>query len=296
MELREIEIFLTLAEELHFGRTAERLHVSPARISQAIKKQERSVGADLFERTSRTVKLTALGEQLRDDLRPLYRGLHDSVARVRVAAQSKAAVLTVGTVNFNAYELRAFWNAFKARYPQWSVRIRHNGFTDPYGALRDGRVDAVVTWLPVEEPDLVVGPVLFTETRSMIVPIEHELAERDTVSLEELGNYPALGAGPGVPEYWENEYVPFYTPSGRPVEKVLVTTGQEETMAAVGHDGVIHSRGAHVSRYTNRPDIVSIPIHDATPLYWVLVWRADRENAGIRGLAEVVRELGTATL
>ena len=60
MELRDIEIFLTLAEELHFGRTAERLRVSPARITQAIKKQERQIGAPLFERTNRTVRLTSL--------------------------------------------------------------------------------------------------------------------------------------------------------------------------------------------------------------------------------------------
>lgn len=67
MELRDIEIFLTLAEELHFGRTAERLHVSPARISQAIKKQERAVGG-----------------QLRDDLLPVYRTLHESMSRARL--------------------------------------------------------------------------------------------------------------------------------------------------------------------------------------------------------------------
>lgn len=58
VELRDIEIFLTLAEELHFGRSAERLRVSPARVSQAIKKQERAIGAQLFERTSRQVRLT----------------------------------------------------------------------------------------------------------------------------------------------------------------------------------------------------------------------------------------------
>jgi len=75
VELRDIEVFLTLAEELHFGRTAERLHVTPARVSQAIKKQERAIGAALFERTSRVVRLTPAGERLRDDLEPGYRRL-----------------------------------------------------------------------------------------------------------------------------------------------------------------------------------------------------------------------------
>ncbi|MFD0853538.1 LysR family transcriptional regulator, partial [Actinomadura adrarensis] len=77
MELRDIEIFLTLAEELHFGRTATRLRISPARVTQAIQKQERHIGGPLFERTSRTVRLTPLGSQLRDDLRPVYAGLRD---------------------------------------------------------------------------------------------------------------------------------------------------------------------------------------------------------------------------
>ncbi|MGW8882036.1 LysR family transcriptional regulator, partial [Streptomyces mirabilis] len=75
MELRDIEIFLTLAEELHFGRTAARLHVSPARVSQAIKKQERRIGGALFDRTSHHVRLTPLGRQLYDDLLPVHRGL-----------------------------------------------------------------------------------------------------------------------------------------------------------------------------------------------------------------------------
>jgi DNA-binding transcriptional LysR family regulator len=68
VELRDIEIFLTLAEELHFGRTAERLHVSQARVSQAISKQERRLGVALFDRTSRRVTLTPVGRRLREDL------------------------------------------------------------------------------------------------------------------------------------------------------------------------------------------------------------------------------------
>jgi len=73
MERRDAEIFLTLAEELHFGRTAERLFVSQARVSQSIKKLERRIGAPLFERTSRHVALTPIGRQLHRDIGPAYR-------------------------------------------------------------------------------------------------------------------------------------------------------------------------------------------------------------------------------
>ena len=83
MELREIEIFLILAEELHFGRAAQRLHVSQARVSQAISQQERRLGGALFDRANRRqIRLTPLGRQLCDDLRPVYAGLRDSLDRV----------------------------------------------------------------------------------------------------------------------------------------------------------------------------------------------------------------------
>jgi len=70
VELREVEIFLTLAEEQHFGRTAERLTLSQARVSQAIQTLERKLGGKLFDRTSRSVRLTALGESVRRHRRP----------------------------------------------------------------------------------------------------------------------------------------------------------------------------------------------------------------------------------
>ena len=75
VELREIRVFLTLAEELHFGRTAERLGITHSRVSQTIQTLEARVGAKLFDRTSRRVALTRLGEQLRAALSPVYREL-----------------------------------------------------------------------------------------------------------------------------------------------------------------------------------------------------------------------------
>ncbi|MER6076088.1 LysR family transcriptional regulator [Streptomyces sp. NPDC001817] len=79
MELRDIEIFLTAAQELHFGRTAERLHVTPARVSQSIRRTERRVGAPLFDRTTRRVRLTALGEQLHRELNAGYQQIRDGI-------------------------------------------------------------------------------------------------------------------------------------------------------------------------------------------------------------------------
>jgi DNA-binding transcriptional LysR family regulator len=96
LELRDIEIFLALAEELHFGRTAERLHVSPARVSQAIKKQERLIGVELFVRTSRSVLLTPAGERLRDELAPGHRQIQAATTSAAAAARGIGGELRVG--------------------------------------------------------------------------------------------------------------------------------------------------------------------------------------------------------
>ena len=72
MDTADIEIFLTLAEELHFGRTAERLHLAQSRVTRVIAALEGQAGGKLFDRTSRRVRLTPLGSRLRDQIRPAY--------------------------------------------------------------------------------------------------------------------------------------------------------------------------------------------------------------------------------
>ncbi|KAA2253617.1 LysR family transcriptional regulator [Solihabitans fulvus] len=294
MELRDIEIFLTLAKELHFGRAAERLRVSPARVSQAIKKQERAVGAELFERNSRNVRLTAVGEQLRNDLQPIYHGLLDSMDRAKLAAQGKTDVLRVGMLPSNAHDLRPYWEAFRARHPRWGLRIRHNPFVSAFDPLRNGEIDVLVAWLPIEEPDLTVGPVICVEPSVLVVSTDHELAGRDSVSIEVLGDHGVVH-GPAGPEYWENAFTPFHTPSGRPIERRLEMATLEDMFTLVGNGEAVHNLGSHVARYHARPDIAYVPIHDWS-LRWGLVWRSDTDNELVRALVEVVRGLGALEL
>ena len=98
MERRDIEIFLVLAEELHFGRTAERLHVSTTRVSQTIRKLERRIGAALFERTSRRVELTRAGAELLEGMRAPLEQLE--------AVLERADLLVVGAPHRVYTELR----------------------------------------------------------------------------------------------------------------------------------------------------------------------------------------------
>ncbi|WP_433184362.1 LysR family transcriptional regulator [Actinoallomurus sp. CA-150999] len=292
MELRDIEIFLTLAEELHFGRTATRLLVSTARISQAISQQERRLGGLLFDRSNRRrIHLTPLGRQLRDDLQPVYAGLRDSLERARLTAQGVTATLSVGMLPFNIADLHLYWKTFRSRHPQWELQIRRAPFVDPFAALRDGGLDALIVWLPVEEPDLTVGPVLFTDSRLLAVSIEDELATRSSISLETLADRPHATA-PRMPDYWEDRYLPFQTPRGRPIERSQSITNGDDLINLVGTGEIVHSFPAHVTRYWAMPHIRWLPIPDMPPLPYAMVWRAEAENDPIRALAQIVRDVG----
>ena len=96
MDTAEIEVFLVLAEELHFGRTAERLRLPQPRVSRLVAALERRAGGALFERTSRRVRLTPLGQQLASQLRPAYAQLTAALDDARAAARQAAGVLAIG--------------------------------------------------------------------------------------------------------------------------------------------------------------------------------------------------------
>lgn len=292
MERHEVEAFLTLAEELHFGRAAERLRVSTARVSQTIKKLERQVGAPLFDRTSRRVALTPLGKQLRDDLEPAYRQLREGLERAIAAGRGIDGVLRTGFVSAAAggLVLRAA-DLFHDRHPGCEVEIREVQVGDCLAPLRADQVDILVAGLPLSEPDLVTGPVLISEPRMLAVSARHPFARRASVSLEDLARDRVLRAPCAVTGDWEDSRVPQETPDGRPIERGPATATFHEALALIAAGKGVYPVGAHVTRYYARPDIAYLPFDDAPPLQWGLVWRAAGGTARVRAFAAAARDL-----
>jgi DNA-binding transcriptional LysR family regulator len=164
VEQRDIEIFLTLIDELHFGKAAERLHVSTARVSQTIKKLERRIGAPLFERTSRRVELTPIGRRLGDELRPAYHQIHNAIDGA-MAAAGGSGTLRVGFVGAAAGRfVLEVAEAFRAEHPDCEVQFHEKQFGAGLDPLRGGEFDMVLAAVPVfgvGEADLAAGGVLF---------------------------------------------------------------------------------------------------------------------------------------
>lgn len=294
MELRDIEIFLTLAEELHFGRTAEKLYISPPRVSQSIAKQEKRIGAALFERTSRRVALTPLGIQLRDDLEAGYRRILDGVEAATTTAHGGPAALTLGVMGPMWQDLAPLTALFRSRFPQVDFRLREIRIDDPYTPIRDGDVDVALLWLPVDETDLQVATVAFTEPIVLMVSPGHELAGRAAVSLDELGTYGILPSGLPVPAYWEAAISPA---KGRPTEPGRPTPTREEVLWALANDpnSVAFACGQGL-KYYDRGSAVYIPFDEQPTLQWGLVHRAGRAGHWAREFIRLAEEIGPIDL
>ncbi|MBN6037040.1 LysR family transcriptional regulator [Amycolatopsis sp. 195334CR] len=284
MELREIEIFLVLAEELHFGHTAERLRVSQARVSQSIRKAERQIGAPLFERTSRRVALTPIGERLRNDLRPAYRRIEEGLARAKAAGRGVTGELCLGFEAPGVAELiSSTLDIFRSENPGCVVRIREADFANPFALLRDGEVDALITLLPADEPDITTGPSVHSEQMVLAVSSRHPLAAKEFVTLEDLARDTVLRAAHPPAPYWQDD--PWLTPDGHPVHRGEPVRTFQELLSAVATGTGICPLAAHAADYFARPSLRFIPFRHAPPVHWGLVWLTSGETSRIRALA-----------
>ncbi|HET6856948.1 MAG TPA: LysR family transcriptional regulator [Streptomyces sp.] len=286
MEHHELECFLILSEELHFGRTADRMRLSRARVSQLVQRIERRIGAPLFVRTSRRVALTDLGRQLRDDLEPHHRAIAAAVVRAIATARTIGGVLFVGFAGPPAGEivLRAS-EALRVDHPGLHVEICEVPLSDPYGKLRDGGYDVQLTEFPVREEDLGRGPALLTEERVLVIASGHPLAARASVSLEDLAGVTLLTVDGDVPDYWQEHHAPTRTPGGRPIgQGPGVSNMQEALMLVAGGRGALLS-AAHTATYFARPGVAHVPLDDAGPVEYGLVWRAKDNTDAVRAFA-----------
>ncbi|WP_329177442.1 LysR family transcriptional regulator [Streptomyces sp. NBC_01477] len=292
MDHSELDCFLVLAEELHFGRTATRLHLSRARVSQLIQKLERRVGAPLFTRTSRQVALTALGGRLRDDLAPHHRGIRDALARATASARGIDGVLHIGFSTPLAGEIvMRTTERLRGSHPELAVSVCEVPLCDPYGMLRSGAFDLQLTEYPAHEADLVRGPVLLAENRVLAVATGHPLAGRRTVTLEDLAGVPLLTIDGGIPESWREHQLPLRTPSGRPIGQGPSVASFQEALALVaGGQGALLA-GAHTTLYHARPGVAYVPLVGDRPLGYGLMWRSGAGNRAIELFGRVAREI-----
>jgi DNA-binding transcriptional LysR family regulator len=292
MDWQEIEVFLAVADELHFGRAARRLHLSQARVSQSVKKLERRVGSPVFDRTTRRVGLTRIGRRLLDDLAPAHRAVHEAIARAQAAGRGTTGVVRVGFLGPLAGRVVLdVMDALRTSHPDLEVQLRETQIADPCRPLRDDEVDVLLTQLPVDEPDLSTGAVVLREPRVLAVSARHPYAGRASVRLEDLAGDRTFRPAGTPPADWVDSYLPWTTPDGRPIARGPAVGTFQELLAQVAAGAGICPVAAHNVRYHPRPDIAFVPFSDAPPFEFGLVWRTSAGTGRIRAFVDATDRL-----
>jgi DNA-binding transcriptional LysR family regulator len=305
IELRDVRTFLVLSEELHFGRAAARLRVTTGRVSQTIRALEREIGAALFERTSRQVHLTALGEKFRVGAQHGYDELTRTLRDCRAAALGTSGPLRIGYAPSIGGDFATRLAAtFEAAQERTTVTLNATPLRRglrPEDALGNGTADVVLVWSPggdgqaMAAPRVTIGPVLAEVSRGLLVPAGHALAERPAVSIEDLADYQLLKPPSAEPSRLCDLWTPRFTPSGRPIrhtaDDLVTMTGRNEVLVEDVLTLVARGRGLHctVASLLERfpfPGLTVVPIDDMAPMVIVPVWLTAADNATIRAFAE----------
>lgn len=273
VELRELRIFLTLAEELHFGRTAERLAISQSRVSQAVRTLEARVGGRLFERTSRRVRLTPTGEQLLQSMRPAYDQVQQAFRDAREAATGITGPLRIGM--YARITCGPHWReivqTFQSRHPSCEVELIHENFGRDYlDRLRNGEVEILVARLPLSGPEFTIGPILSREKRIMLVAKDDPMATRESAKFDEFADR-AQPDMPTMPREMVDAFVPPTTTDGTKIRRTSIRSFEEALMLVAAGE-LVHPTTANFLDYYVHDGVIAVPISDLPPSETALAW------------------------
>jgi DNA-binding transcriptional LysR family regulator len=187
MELRHIRSFLSIAETLHFGRTAELIHLSQPALSLQIKALEEEVGVRLFERNRRKTTLTAAGLAFRDDAAAALSQLEQAVRSARLAANGKLGLLRIGFISTVGSEIVPnIVRQFRESNPEIAFSLRAIPTADQVQMLETGSLDIGFFRLPIGVLSALEVVTVHRERFVLVVPASHKLAKRKRVRLSEV--------------------------------------------------------------------------------------------------------------
>ena len=189
MELRQLRSFLSIAETLHFGRTAELIHLSQPALSHQIRTLEEEVGVRLFERNRRKTTLTAAGLAFRDDAAAALSQLEQAIRGARLAASGKLGLLRIGFVSTAGSEIVPnIVRQFKESNPDVEFSLRNILTKEQVELLETGSLDIGFLRQPIGQHSALDVVTVHRERLVLVVPSSHKLAKRKRVRLREVAS------------------------------------------------------------------------------------------------------------
>ncbi|MGO1399305.1 MAG: LysR family transcriptional regulator [Brevibacterium yomogidense] len=284
LETRELRYFLAVAEELHFGRAAERLGIAQPPLSRAVQQLERRLGARLFDRDRRGVELTDAGRVLHREAALALAAVEAAAQRTRRAADP-TQVLTLATKAGASHELLRLLLDAHSRVPNAvPVEVVLCEVGEQAGLLRTGAADVALMHRPVDDLAGFETQDLLTEGQVAIVPATHPLASRDRVTMAEVATVPDLPMA-----RWPRRDGTYPEGPGPEVR----TQSQLAQLVALGRTLLVIPAS---SRAWQWPQHAAIPVTDAPPITTVLAWPPHTRSRALDAVLETAAALASAEL
>jgi LysR family transcriptional regulator, benzoate and cis,cis-muconate-responsive activator of ben and cat genes len=296
VDLRQLRYFVAVAEELHFSRASARLNLAQSALSAQIRQLEGEVGGPLLVRSTRRVELTPAGEALLVDARRILADADGALERCRALARGEAGALVIGSLGPAPGGVFApLLSRFGSLHPDVRVEVRALDFTELIDGVRERRADVAFLYLPLDEPDFEVTPLL-AEPRIVVLPSGHRLAKREQLSPADLDGEVFVKQPPPVPDDWCDFWMLVDELGHRPPVSPHMGANLEEWLHLIGRGEGIDTAPAIISRYFSFPEVAFVPLVDAAPAVLVLAQRRDDPDRLVDDFVELAREIAATAV
>ena len=293
MELRHLRYFVTVAEELHYGRAAKRLRMTQPPLSQQIRQLEDELGVQLFRRRGRNVELTDAGRVFLEEAQGTLVQAEHAVQNARRAARGEIGKLDIGLVVTAAYRVvPSILHHFRERNPGVKVVLHELTTPEQTQALHDEKIDVGFLRLPVFSNILEIETV-FREPLVVALPENHLLAAEEEIPLKKLANEQFILSPPRLRLAWHDQIMCLCQQAGFIPQITQQAVHVETIMGLVAVGMGITLLPASIGEWRRR-GLVYKPLADVNVLVDMAVaWRKSASNSVLRAFLEIVREVYT---
>jgi DNA-binding transcriptional LysR family regulator len=288
MELRYLTAFIAVAEELHFGRAAKRLQMAQPPLSQQIRQLEKELGVQLFERNTRSVRLTSAGESFLEPVRTVLEDIDTATRAAKAAGKGEYGRVTVGFAGASSHEtLPLLTRAVRAAHPGLELVMKGQTYAGvALTKVADGSLDLGFVRLPVTQPEIETR-VIDEEMLICALPTDHPLARRDAIPIEALEAEPFVSFPSNAGSSLRDAMVKACVSAGfNP--RVVQEAPDSYTILALVAAGVGVTLTLTSCQHIQQTGLVYRPLAGPpTRLQAALAWRRDNPSAALRTVLAV---------
>jgi DNA-binding transcriptional LysR family regulator len=290
-----LRCFVTVAEEMHFGRAAERMNMSQGPFSRQVQILERILDVQLLERTSRSVKLTPAGQSFLPEARHILQLLDNATLLAKRIALGKTGSLKIGFTAMTAVGiLPRLVAGFREAFPHAELILQEANSADQLRKLHSSEIDIAIVRPPLP-PMALQSLCLSTESLVAAIPVSHALSKKSKLTLKDFAGEPFISYLPYEAYYLCTVVGDLLAKAGVTPNTVQKLTQVHAVMALV-HAGIGVSIVPEGARRFSFNNVVLRPIEDIEPrpLELFMAWRDDNLNPLVPQMAELARKIALA--